>query len=65
MLARPLTANSSANHPVLHTTAFLSRREGSRRDGIRRDDWKLIDGTGSGGFSPSPRVTSLDPPAQL
>ena len=33
--------------------------------GIRRGDWKLIDGTGSGGFSPSPRVTSFDLPAQL
>lgn len=33
--------------------------------GIRRGDWKLIDGTGSGGFSPNPRVTSFDPPAQL
>ena len=33
--------------------------------GIRRDDWKLIMGQGSGGFSPDPATTVYDPPQQL
>jgi hypothetical protein len=33
--------------------------------GYRRDYWKLIDGRGSGGFSPDPATTIYDPPGQL
>jgi len=33
--------------------------------GIRHGDWKLIDGPGSGGFSPDPPTTCYDPPGQL
>ena len=33
--------------------------------GYRRDFWKLIDGRGSGGFSPDPVTTIYDPPGQL
>ncbi|MBT3377826.1 MAG: arylsulfatase [Lentisphaerae bacterium] len=33
--------------------------------GFRRDAWKLIDGNGSGGFSPNPQTAPDDPPGQL
>ena len=33
--------------------------------GFRRDEWKLIDGTASGGFSPNPEVGPAGPPGQL
>jgi len=33
--------------------------------GIRKGEWKLITGTGSGGFSPDPETTIYDPPGQL
>jgi arylsulfatase A-like enzyme len=33
--------------------------------GYRRDFWKLINGRGSGGFSPDPVTTIYDPPGQL
>lgn len=33
--------------------------------GIRKDEWKLILGSGSGGFSPNPKTTPFSPPCQL
>ncbi len=33
--------------------------------GVREGPWKLIMGTGSGGFSPDPEVGTYDPPQQL
>lgn len=33
--------------------------------GIREGRWKLIQGPGSGGFSPDPPITVYDPPGQL
>ncbi len=33
--------------------------------GMRRGPWKLIDGTGSGGFSPDPKPGKYDAPMQL
>jgi len=32
---------------------------------IRKNEWKLIAGTGSGGFSPNPELTIYDPEGQL